>query len=1200
MNNWINDIGHHPSYLIRSCLPICIWFPDVDDQIFTNFFKNYRTLDFIQLKSDDPTFLVSLFTMMKHTFRARFCTILFLLFISTINLISQEDRYFKGYLDKVNTPSFGYHSPLPDVKRSLLIRGREEYGPITWITESVPTDYSGEVVHFIWMYGKDVTHQPSTFHLSFNGMQLVTFQNSGRGILGEEKVNGIDGSSLTFNNTMLDKYGDQMGFAILQVPIGMVNKGSPNEVQITSEPQKQDTWYMTFEAPLEPSIEVYQNMVVVKNGGERWHNAVVEILHLGPRTSVEVEVGDIKKTLDLHTGYNRSDINLPLVDHTTPFAARLKIGELPAVIKEFTMSPVREWEVYLIQHTHSDIGYTRPQSEILPEHLRYIDHALDYCDATDDYPDASRFRWTCETSWSVKEYLENRPQHQVDRLVKRINEGRIEATGMYFNFSEIIDEQAVAYQTKYLRMLKNAGIDVVTAMQNDVNGAAWSFIDVFNNTGVKYLNMGLHGHRARKPFQMPTAFWWESPAENRMLAFRAEHYQHGNKLRLISGSQEVFCQNLTGYLKGLEEKEYPYDKVALQFSGYVTDNSPPSTKVCDIIKSWNEKYEWPMLRSSLVRDFLIFLDEQHGEEIENRKEAWPDWWTDGVGSAANETKQARKVHTDVSATSALLGMIKLQGLEPPKEVHAQIEAIYDDLLFYDEHTYGAAESIRDPLVENSVNQWNMKSAYAWDAVKRSAMLQEQALAYLESNLPRYEKPSIVVYNTLNWQRNALVQIFIDKETINEGEIFSITTVDGKNVPVEIVEQRVEGAYYDLWVEDLPPLGYKTLFIDLGRRIQNDEGSYDSEFENKYYRIKIDPEAGGIVEWYDKELSIDLLDHESIYSMGQVIHEKLKNRQDLERLTSSLRDTVYRPLHQEYDMIKNLEIVKTSNGSIFKSIHLHGELPGTIDERGIDIEVRMYHYEKKIDFLFRMVKLANHDPEGIYVSFPFHLAEGQLFFEVQGGVISPGIKQLPGSASDWNTIQNFASVRNDDHQIVFVSHEIPLVQFGDLNIGRYFYRHHPQTNHIYSWILNNYWVTNFKASQEGELQWTYSITSTDNTSDRYAMQFGRNYRVSAPARLILTGSDGVDSLIGDHTFLNLGVDNLLLVNMSPSLDDKGVVLHLRETDGDHAILDILRIKNETGAVAIKEVNVLEESMGELTGPFLIEHYDTRFIKLEFEE
>lgn len=1121
-----------------------------------------------------------------------------ILFLATY-ISAQETTYFKGFTQKISPVSFGYHSPLPDVKTSLLIRGKKEFGPISWETEAVPTTFQKEYVHFIWMYGKDVTHMPSTFHLSFNGKELLSFKNSGKGLLGEEMVNGNLGSLLTFNNTMIDKYGDQMGFAVLRVPLNLIRKGKSNEITVSSEPENQDTWYMTFEAALQPSLDIRQNMVVIKEGDKRWHNVVLEILHLGPEEEIVIHIEDNEKTGVLQTGYNRLDVNMPMVEGTTPYEAEIKIGDRKEVVKNFSMAPVKEWEVYLVQHTHSDIGYTRPQSEILGEHLRYIDHALDYCDATDHYDNEAKFRWTCETLWSVKEYLQRRPQKQIDRLIARLKEGRIEATGMFLNFSEIIDEAAIAYQTKYLRMLKNQGIEVTTAMQNDVNGAAWSFIDIFKETGVKYLTMGLHGHRARKPFGQPTAFWWESPAENRLLAYRGEHYQHGNTLRLISGSQDVFCNNLTNYLEDLEKKNYPYDKVSLQFSGYVTDNSPPSTKVCDIIKEWNEKYEWPKLRSALAKDFMIYLDEEIGDEIQKRKEAWPDWWTDGTGSATNETMVARNVHNEINITSTLLSLAALENQEIPLDIHDQIEAIYDNLLFYDEHTFGAAESIRDPLSTNSVNQWNMKSAYVWDALKRVNLLQEQALAYLTADLPEYEKPSIVVYNTLNWSRHAMVKIFIDQETIPEGAAFTLRTQDHKEVPVEIVEQRVEGAYYNLWIEDLPPLGYKTVIIHMEEESNNQQNAIDSPFENQYYRIDIDTDQGGIVALYDKSLGINLIDEKSKYSLGQVIHEKLKNRHDLERLTAALRDTVFRPLDQEYTTISNLEIIGTAYGPIYKSIRLHGDLPITADNRGIDMEIRLFHHEKKIDLLYRMVKLDIQDPEGLYVSFPFFLPDGQLFYEVQGGVISPGKNQLPGSASDWNTIQNFASVKNDEAQIIFVSNEIPLVQFGDLNIGRYYYQLNPKTNHIYSWVLNNYWVTNFKASQEGELRWKYSITSTDNLTDKEAIRFGRNNRMSSPARLVSKGSKTIDYNSLEYSFLDFNIPNLLVVNCTPALDNTGIILHLRETAGNRAIIDIQALKEKTAAKAIQRVNAMEEEMKKITSPLQIEPYETLFLKLTFE-
>lgn len=104
------------------------------------------------------------------------------------------------------------------------------------------------------------------------------------------------------------------------------------------------------------------------------------------------------------------------------------------------LKPVKEWKVDFIQHAHTDVGYTRSQTEILAEHLRYIDYAPDYCDATDNYPENAMFRWTCEAGWPVDEYLKTRSAEQVARLMKRIKEGRIEVTGIYFNFDELPGE----------------------------------------------------------------------------------------------------------------------------------------------------------------------------------------------------------------------------------------------------------------------------------------------------------------------------------------------------------------------------------------------------------------------------------------------------------------------------------------------------------------------------------------------------------------------------------------------------------------------------------------------------------------------------------------------------------------------------------------------------------------------------------------
>lgn len=1123
--------------------------------------------------------------------------IISLLVLSTA-LAGQKNQtnYLQGYEKEVTGLTIGYHSALPDVNVSLLMRGRSDYDAISWMTEVVPEDYKEKEVAFIWPFNLRVTNDPANFILSVNGEALLSFKNQKESELGVRKIEGNKGAVLTLNATMLDPNRDLMGFASLKIPAKHLPAGKPVLLEISSDTDENDAWYMTGKGGIRQGVEVYQNNVVVKEEGKLFNSVSVDFIHTGDEVQSTVSIGNVKESIQLTPGYNKLELLIPKLEEETQLIAKIKTKGEKEQSLPVTIKPVKEWEIYMVQHTHTDIGYTRPQSEILPEHLRYIDHALDFCDQTDDYPDAAKFRWTCETAWSVREYLRSRPQEQIDRLLQRVKEGRIEVTGMFLNYSEIIDEPALAAQTKTLRMIQNKGFDVKSIMQNDVNGIAWCLVDYYNTTDVKYLNMGIHAHRARRPFDKPTTFWWQSPSGNRLLAYRSEHYMHGNVLGLTSGKLVVLRDNLSKYLNTLQEKDYPYNRVAFQFSGYVTDNSPPSTEACDIIKEWNERYEWPKLKSALARDFLIYLDEKHAADIPVKEVAWPDWWTDGTGSAANETKEVRKAHVNISSTTGLLAMAKLAGKEIPAEIHGEIEKVYDNLLFYDEHTHGAAESITDPLAQNTINQWGMKSSYAWEAAKLTTVVEEKAMAIIESALPKTDKPSMTVFNTLNWKRSGMHRVFLSNEVTKGGD-FVIKDQDGKEIPYQKYQQRTEGSYYGLWVSDIPAMGYKTYSIVAGENTKPEVASLGRSLENAYYKVEIDENKGLVSSIYDKELQIELVDPQDSLSLGNFIYEELKNRHEMERLTGSRRDTVYKPLNLKRSVMTDVKLVRTQSGAFYNSLFLNGKMPVCADSRGIDIEIRLYHYSKKIELHYSMHKLEVTDPEAVYISFPFQLEMGKLAFEAQGGVVYPGKNQLEGSSSDWNTIQNFASVRNDNSQIVFVSSEIPLVQFGDLNLGRYYYRLNPKTNHMYSWVLNNYWVTNFKASQKGQLQWTYSITSSDDNSDVFATRYGWGERVGFKSRVMLPSSKATDSPLTSKSFINLEPENLLLVNASVSLDNSGIILHLRELEGDHAILDIRKLKEETGALSIHEVSVLEEEIAELTSPLLIEHYETKFILLK---
>ncbi len=517
-------------------------------------------------------------------------------------------------------------------------------------------------------------------------------------------------------------------------------------------------------------------------------------------TSCAVNIGERSRPLvtqigDLSLGRHQVRITIPEISGNikADFTFRYNGGKF--AVKNVGLKKSREWTLYLVQHAHTDIGYTRPQHEILPEHLRYIDYALDMCDLTDSYPDDAKFRWTCEAAWTVREYLNRRPASQIERLKNRIKEGRIEVTGMFFNFSELPDENLMASSLKPVKKFKDEGIPVVAAMQNDVNGLAWCLVDYFSSIGIKYATMGINNDRSILPFNKPTAFWWESPSGNKLLAFRADHYMTGNSFGLQTGKIAKAEPAVSNYLKDLEKKQYPFSRIAVQFSGYVTDNSPPSLAACRLVKDWNEKYKWPHLRISTAREFLRYVENNHADELEVYKAAWPDWWTDGFASAARETGIVRNAQTAMIVNNSLLSMACLMGEKIAPTVLQRITQINDQLLFYDEHTFGAAESISDPYAQNSMLQWGEKSAFAYSALRESGMLREEAIGLLLGKISKDSVPSVCVFNTLNCKRSGIAEVFIDHEMLPSVSGYKIVDAE-TNQPAahSLIKTRPEGNY----------------------------------------------------------------------------------------------------------------------------------------------------------------------------------------------------------------------------------------------------------------------------------------------------------------------------------------------------------------------------------------------------------------------
>jgi hypothetical protein len=239
-----------------------------------------------------------------------------------------------------------------------------------------------------------------------------------------------------------------------------------------------------------------------------------------------------------------------------------------------------------------------------------------------------------------------------------------------------------------------------------------------------------------------------------------------------------------------------------------------------------------------------------------------------------------------------------------------------------------------------------------------------------------------------------------------------------------------------------------------------------------------------------------------------------------------------------------------------------------------------------------------EPEAVYVAFPVKTRHGKITFDVPGGLVQPGEDQIPGTASDWNTVQHFVAVGDSvEGRWIFSSPEIPLYQLGGLNLGKFYKDHKPASGHIFSWVMNNYWTTNFRATQEGEFTWRYFITYSVDPEMEVAYRFGWSSRSPLVGRVFPPGRDvgmpDTQSMFSDD------LSGLLLISAGPGPENGSITLGLREISGNLQRLDPKRLFAERQKFRWREVDALGNTVEPAKEYIVIQPYSVCFIEARWE-
>lgn len=215
----------------------------------------------------------------------------------------------------------------------------------------------------------------------------------------------------------------------------------------------------------------------------------------------------------------------------------------------------KKWNIYLIHHSHTDIGYTQRQDKIIRYHSDFIKQAVDILDNIHGNSETgcNGFVWQCENFWQVQNFYAHAERDYTEAFEKYVNSGEIGLSGNYLNMTELIHYDILHSRTNKAKEYgEKTGIRIKSGMTADINGFAWGYGDALHDNGIENLFSCLHPHHGMFPlYKKQIPFYWESPKGNKILVWNGEHYHFGNELHFAphAGTSYLVFDEYTKMMK---------------------------------------------------------------------------------------------------------------------------------------------------------------------------------------------------------------------------------------------------------------------------------------------------------------------------------------------------------------------------------------------------------------------------------------------------------------------------------------------------------------------------------------------------------------------------------------------------------------------------------------------------------------------------
>ncbi|MBI3697629.1 MAG: hypothetical protein HY238_22695, partial [Acidobacteria bacterium] len=832
-------------------------------------------------------------------------------------------------------------------------------------------------------------------------------------------------------------------------------------------------------------------------------------------------------------------VEVPAVDAAQPMTLRLVSGERRAEASgQFV--PEKRWRLFAGFKIHNDIGFTDIQPHIQELDNRNTDGVIDLVGRFPFY------KFNFETSWLAENYLQSRERARARRLLELAAQGRVGVSALYLNLMTGMCTGEELYRALYTSyaLHKKHGLPFQFACLTDAPSHTWFVPTLLAGVGVKGFALGSNQTRAplleHSTLNEDSPFWWEGADGARVMSWYARSYlQFHRLLGRQDGSVEALETTIPQFLARYRRAEYPTDAVLVY--GLYTDNAEIGHGETRVVEEWNRAYEFPKIVPALDSDYYAYVEKNFGGKLPVRRGDGGAYWEDGAASTARETavnRETQRLLPVAEMASALACSLDPRLRHPAEE----FREAWKNLMFYDEHTWGAHTSIRQPDREFVTRQWEVKQSFAWRAHWAAKDLLTRSLNRLVQHIGR-DGPMLYVFNPDVRPRTDAVQV-----ELNLGQ-YVVDWGSGREVELDTVLERDGYRVARFLARDVPALGYRTYSVrNRPAQAAAPDSSRSSEVESRYYRVRLDPRTGAIASVFDKELVRELADASAPYKLNELLYASGgEDSRILHDLTSLPPAKLEISSSREAQLVEN---VRTPYGRRVKVRARAEHIPK------LETEITVYDDIKRIDVVNRLEKEEVRAKEAVYFAFPFRVSPPELAYQIQNGFVRVEKDQLPGAGKEWFTTQNLIVARDQEVTIAWATPDAPLVTLTDINRGRWPKHLEPSNGHVFSYVMNNYWFTNYKAAQGGEFTFRYFLTSGCGLTSEALARFDAATRSPLVVYPYYDTTNVAFSRreaklpMAQRSFFTVSAENVQVAAVKPAEDGNGIIVRLLETAGRH--------------------------------------------------